>query len=137
MLAEAACEASSFLGTASELLMSSSRRLGCEKGLAKRNKRQGVFRCQKRGGFKTYRDGEVVAASELSNLTGAAERGAHDNGLVAKLLVVLVDALDGGDARVLLLGVLLLVVGLEPVENAADEGGDEVGAGLGGANGLR
>lgn len=114
--------------------------IGLREGVSKAKQKTGGILVPETGGgggFKTYRDGEVVASSELSNLTGAAERGAHDNGLVAKLLVVLVDALDGGDARVLLLGVLLLVVGLEPVEDAADEGGDEVGAGLGGANSLR
>lgn len=84
----------------------------------------------------TYGDGEVVAASELSDLTSVAERGTHDDGLVAVLLVVVEDGLDGGDTGVFLLGVVLLGGGLEPVEDAADEGGDEVGTGLGGADGL-
>ena len=84
----------------------------------------------------TYRDGQVVAASELSNLASVPEGRAHDNGLVPVLLVVVEDGLDGRHAGVVLLGVLLLLVGLEPVEDAADEGRDEEGAGLGGRDGL-
>jgi hypothetical protein len=52
------------------------------------------------------------------------------------LLVVVEDLLDALDARVLLLGVLLLGRRLEPVEDAADEGRDEEGTGLGGGDGL-
>jgi hypothetical protein len=84
----------------------------------------------------SYGDGQVVAASELSDLADASERGSHDNGLVAVLLVVVEDGLDGRDTGVLLLGVLLLGAGLEPVKNAADEGGDEEGTGLGGSDSL-
>lgn len=84
----------------------------------------------------TYRDGEIIASSELSDLASVTERGSHDNGLVAKLLVVLVDCLDGGDTGVGILGVLLLLGGLVPVEDTADEGRDEEGAGLGGTDGL-
>jgi len=84
----------------------------------------------------TYRNSEVVAASELGNLTSVTERGTHDDGLVAELLVVVVDALDGGDTGILLLSVLLLGRGLVPVEDTSDEGGDEEGASLGGGDGL-
>jgi hypothetical protein len=84
----------------------------------------------------TYRDGEVVAASKLSDLANVAERGTHDNGVVAKLLVVVEDGLDGGDTGVLLLGVLLLGRGLEPVKDTANEGRDEVGTGLSGTDSL-
>lgn len=86
--------------------------------------------------MNAYGDGQVVAASELNDLASVSERSTHDNGLVAKLLVVVVDALDGGDTGVLLLGVVLLGAGLEPVEDAADEGGDEESTGLGGGDGL-
>lgn len=86
--------------------------------------------------LKSYGDGQVVTASELSDLSSVSERSTHDNGLVAVLLVVVEDALDGGDTGVLLLGVLLLCAGLEPVKDAADEGGDEEGTGLGGSDGL-
>ena len=89
-----------------------------------------------RGCSETYRDGQVVAAGKLSDLASVAERGTHDNSLVAKLLVVVIDALDRGDIGVVLLGVLLLLLGLVPVEDAADEGRDEEGTGLSGSNGL-
>jgi hypothetical protein len=52
------------------------------------------------------------------------------------LLVVVEDGLDGLDTGVLLGGVVALVGGLVPVENAADEGGDQEGTGLGGGDGL-
>jgi hypothetical protein len=83
-----------------------------------------------------YRDGQVVAASQLSDLASVAERGTHDDGLVAVLLVVVEDALDAGNTRVVLLGVLLLGGGLVPVEDTADERGDEEGTGLSGSDGL-
>jgi hypothetical protein len=81
-------------------------------------------------------DGEVVAASELGDLADVAERGAHDDGLVVVLLVVVEDLNDGLDTGVVGSVVLLLGVGLVPVEDTADEGRDEVGTGLGGGNGL-
>jgi hypothetical protein len=52
------------------------------------------------------------------------------------LLVVVEDLLDALDTGVLLLGILLLGGGLVPVENAADKGRDEEGAGLSGGDGL-
>lgn len=85
---------------------------------------------------KTYRDGQVVTASKLSDLASVAERGTHDNGLVAKLLVVVEDGLDRRHTGIGLLGVLLLGGGLVPVEDTADKGGDEESIGLGGGNGL-
>jgi hypothetical protein len=81
-------------------------------------------------------DGEVVAASELGDLAEVTERGAHDDGLVVVLLVVVEDLNDGLDTGVVGGIVLLLGVGLVPVEDTADEGRDEVGTGLGGGNGL-
>lgn len=81
-------------------------------------------------------DGQVVAASKLGNLASVAERGTHDNGAVAVLLVVVEDGLDGQDTGVLLLGVGLASAGLEPVQNAANEGRDQESASLGGGNGL-
>jgi hypothetical protein len=84
----------------------------------------------------TYGNGEVVAASKLGDLADAAEGGAHDDGLVAVLLVVVEDLLDALDARVLLLAVLLLSRRLVPVEDAADEGRDEEGTGLSSGDGL-
>ena len=84
----------------------------------------------------THGDGEVVTAGELCNLADAAEGGAHDDGLVAVLLVVVVDALHALDARVVLGAVLLLGRGLVPVEDAADKRRDEEDARLGGSDGL-
>lgn len=84
----------------------------------------------------TYRDGQVVAAGQLGDLTGVPERGTHDDGLVAVLLVVVVDVLHRLDTGVLLRGVVLLGGVLVPVQDAADEGGDEEGPGLGGGDGL-
>lgn len=84
----------------------------------------------------THGDGKVIATGQLGDLADATERGTHDDGLVAVLLVVVEDGLDAGHSWVLLLGVLLLVGGLEPIEDAADEGGDEEGVGLSGGNGL-
>jgi hypothetical protein len=85
---------------------------------------------------QTYSNGEVVATSELSDLADVPERSAHDDGVVAVLLVVVEDGADALDTGVFLGGVLLLGCGLEPVKDAADEGGDEVGTGLGGGDGL-
>jgi hypothetical protein len=82
------------------------------------------------------RDGQVVTASELGDLASVSERGAHDNGVVTELLVVVEDLLDRLDTGVLLLGVLLLGGGLEPVKDTANEGGDEVSTSLSGTNGL-
>lgn len=82
------------------------------------------------------RDGQVVTASQLGDLTSVTERSTHDNGLVAVLLVVVVDVLHRLDTGVLAGSVLLLVVGLVPVEDTTNEGGDEVGAGLSTGDGL-
>jgi hypothetical protein len=84
----------------------------------------------------TYGDGQVITASKLGNLTDASERRAHDDRLVAKLLVVVENVLDALDAGILGRRVLLLGRGLEPVKNAANKGRDEVGTGLGGGDGL-
>lgn len=81
-------------------------------------------------------DGEEVAAGESGDLASVAERGTHDNGLVAVLLVVGVDVADRLDTGVSLGGVLLAGVLLVPVEDTADEGRDEGDLGLGGGDGL-
>jgi hypothetical protein len=86
--------------------------------------------------WKTYRNGQVVTASKLGDLASVSERGTHNDGVVTKLLVVVEDLLDRLDTGVLLLGVLLLGGGLEPVKNTTNEGRDEVGAGLSSADGL-
>lgn len=84
----------------------------------------------------TYGDGQVVDTGKLGDLTGVTERSTHDDGLVAVLLVVVVDVLNGLDTGVLRGGVVLLRGVLVPVEDTADEGGDEEGTGLGGGDGL-
>ena len=88
------------------------------------------------GTGKTYRDGQVVNTSKLSDLADVSERSAHDDGLVAELLVVVEDALHALDTGVLRGSILLLVCSLVPVENAADEGRDEESTGLSGTDGL-
>lgn len=85
---------------------------------------------------KVGRDGQEVASSQLLNLADRAERGAHDNGLVAVLLVVVVDLGDRDDTGVLGSDVLLLGRGLVPVQNAADERRDQSDLRLGASNSL-
>lgn len=82
------------------------------------------------------RDGQVVAASQLGDLASVTERGTHDDGLVAVLLVVVVDVLHRLDTGVLRGSVVALVRILVPIQNATHEGGDEEGTGLGGSDGL-
>ena len=82
------------------------------------------------------RDGEQVAAGELGDFADVAEAGAHDDGLVAEFLEVVVDARDRLHAGIV--GALEILAGvlLVPVEDAADEGRDERDAGVGGGDGL-
>ena len=82
------------------------------------------------------RDGQEVASGQLLNLANGAEGGAHDDGLVAVLLVVVVDLGDGDDTGILSANVLPLVGGLVPVEDTADEGRDQSNLGLGASNSL-
>lgn len=137
MLSEEAAEASSFLGTAASEFMSSSSRLGwfgssvsIRVQCLRDRIEVGV------GPSGTYGDSEVVTSGELGDLTGVSEGGTHDDGLVAVLLVVVEDGLDRLDTGVLLLGVLLLGVGLEPVQDTANERRDQEGTGLSGSDGL-
>ena len=81
-------------------------------------------------------DGEEVAAGEFDDLADVAEAGAHDHGLVAEILVVVVDRGDGLDAGVIGAGVVLAGVLLVPVEDAADEGRDQRDLGFGAGDGL-
>ena len=84
----------------------------------------------------TYRDCEIIASSQLRNLTNTTERRTHDDGLVSKLLVVVEDALHALDTGILIGGIGLAGGGLVPVENAADEWGDEEGTCFSGSNSL-
>jgi hypothetical protein len=84
----------------------------------------------------TYSDSEVITTRQLSDLTDASERSTHDDSRVIVFLVVVEDGLDGRNSRVLLLGVGLSGLGLVPIEDTANEGGDEEGSTLGGGDGL-
>lgn len=84
----------------------------------------------------TYGDGQVVASSQLGNLTDASERGTHDDGLVSKLLVVVEDVLDRLNSWVLFLGVCLAGLGLVPIQDTANERRNQVGIGLSSGNSL-
>jgi hypothetical protein len=84
----------------------------------------------------TYRDGQVVTASQLCDLTGVTEGSSHDDGLVVILLVVVENALNGLDTGILLGAEVALVRSLVPVQDTADEGGDEESTGLSSSNGL-
>ena len=84
----------------------------------------------------TYRDGQVVAASQLGDLSNVTEGSTHDDGLVAVLLVVVEDALHRLDTGVLLGSEVALVGGLVPVKDTTNEGRDEESTGLGGGDGL-
>lgn len=84
----------------------------------------------------TYRDSQVITASQFSDLTNASERSTHDNSVISEFLVVVEDALDGCNSWVFLLGVGLSGLGLVPIENTADEGRDEECAGFGSGDGL-
>ena len=81
-------------------------------------------------------DGEEVAACEFGDFADVAEAGAHDFGGVAEFLVVVVDGGDGDDAWVFVRCVVFFGGGLVPVEDAADEWGDEFDAGVCAGDGL-
>jgi len=85
---------------------------------------------------EVWRDSQVIATSELGDLTNVSEGSTHDDGVVAELLVVVEDGLDGSDTWVLLLGVLLLGRCLVPVKDTTNEWGDEESTGLSGGNSL-
>lgn len=85
---------------------------------------------------EAYRDSQIITTSQLGNLTNTSERSTHDNSLVSKLLVVIKDALDRGHSWVFLLGISLSGLGLVPIKDTADEGGDQECASLGGGDGL-
>ena len=91
-------------------------------------------RKNKRGG---YRDGQVVATSQLGDFAFIAETGAHDNGFVAVFFVVVEDSLDAVDSRVFVRSKVSLLGRLVPVEDSADKRGDEKRASFSGRDGLR
>jgi hypothetical protein len=81
-------------------------------------------------------DGEIVATGQLDDLTDVAERSTHHDGLVAVLLVVVEDVLDGLDTGVFVGREVLASGGLVPVEDTADERRNQEGTGLSGSNSL-
>lgn len=85
---------------------------------------------------ETYSDGKVITASQLSDLTNTSERSTHNDSLIAVFLVVVEDRLYGGNSGIVLLSVGLIVLGLEPVHDSANEGGYEEGTALSGSDGL-
>jgi len=112
MLRLLAPEASSFFGTGAVAVINSSSRLGYAVL---------VSAVYVNVVLETYRDGQVVAASQLCDLPSVSERSTHDDGLVVVLLVVVIDGLDRCHSWVLLLGVGLSSLGLVPIQDTANE----------------
>lgn len=81
-------------------------------------------------------DGEEVAAGEFADFPDVAEAGPHDFGSVAEFLVIVVDRANGEDAGVFGGGEVFAGGFLMPVENASDEGRDELDFALGAGDGL-
>lgn len=82
-------------------------------------------------------DGEKVAAGKFGDFVFVAEGGAHNLGGVSKFFIVVVDLGDGDNAGVVMGGVRgYSFAFLVPVEDAADERGDEGGFGFCAGNGL-
>ena len=67
---------------------------------------------EERGG-----DGEEVDARKAADLGDVPEGGAHDDGVVTVLFVVVEDALDGLHAWVFVAGVVAVVLLFVPVED--------------------
>ena len=84
----------------------------------------------------TYGDGQVVAAGQFGDFAHISETGAHDNGLVAELLVVVEDLFDALNTWIFCCRIVLLVGCLVPVEDATHEWGDQEGSCLSGSNSL-
>ena len=81
---------------------------------------------------------QTVATSQLDNLTAVAERGSHDYGVVAVLLVVVIDLRHGNDSRILSGGKSIdFLVGFVPVHDTTNKGGNQCRSGLSTCDGLR
>lgn len=82
-------------------------------------------------------DGEEVTAGEGDDFAFVAEGCAHDFGVVAEFFIVVVDGFYGDDAGVFVaFKVCAFGVCFMPVEDAADEGGDELDFRFGAGDGL-
>lgn len=86
---------------------------------------------------RAYRDGQVITASELSDLANVSKASSHDNRLVTVLLVVIENGLDALHSGVLLGRKVLLMGGLVPVEYSSYERRDQECTSLGGGDSLR
>lgn len=67
--------------------------------------------------------GQTIAAGKCEDLVAIAEAGPHDHGRVAVLFVIVIDAGDGYDPRILMGQELFgVTVALVPIENSSDKG---------------
>lgn len=82
-------------------------------------------------------DGELVASSQLNDLTGVAEGCCHDRCRVAVVLEVLVDLGHRDDARVLMGRKFSALFGLVPIHDAPHERADERSSGISTGHRLR
>lgn len=89
-----------------------------------------------KGFQETWGDGQEVTTGKGGDFTSVSEGGTHDNGVVAVLLVVVVDLSDGENTRVGLGSVLFTGLGLVPVQDSADERRDQGDLGFGTGDGL-
>ena len=89
------------------------------------------------GRGQTNRDSQVITSGQLRDFSNVSETSSHHNGLVPEFLVVIEDLLNAFYARVFLRAVVLLIRGLVPVQDTANERRDEESTGLGCGNGLR
>src|SRR5262249_37823475 len=85
---------------------------------------------------QTRADGQEVATGEANDLLHLAKTRAHDLGLVAKLLEVVVNPGDRNDPRVFVSGDVAAALLLVPVVDAADERRDQRHPRLGAGHGL-
>ena len=85
----------------------------------------------------THSNSQVVTPSQLCNLTNVSETSAHDNSLVAVLLVVIEDALHALYTWIFMRCKLALLRRFVPVHDAADKGRDQVCTSLCSGDGLR
>lgn len=73
----------------------------------------------------TYRNCQVVAASQLSNLACVSEGCSHDNSLIVILLVVVENSLDRSHPGIFFLAVCLSGMRLVPIQDTANKRRDQ------------
>jgi hypothetical protein len=84
----------------------------------------------------TNRNSQIITPRQLGNLPNIPKARTHDNSLIAILLIIIKDSLHTCNTRIVLRAVRLARAGLVPIQDAADEGRDQEGAGLGGRDSL-